>query len=267
MEYLIVKIKEWPHNQRPYILYLLLVCCCFFPYISSAQFDGKPIIMIPKDQVIVQRCFIEVEGIKKTFCVAVGDPGQIHYAMDLSQGAIIDLWKGGFIDATTMWTSRGEEQLAKPLGENIIKLPSEPNVASLQNKEQAWPDSMQTRDKYQFKGYKLDEQGRPAFRYKFGEVTILDKIVPVDNDQNLTRTMKISGENDQNQLWIRLAEGQSIKKTKKGSYHVVDKNYRINLVFNKKQKPIIRQASDGMELIIPVAMKANQGEVKYSIIW
>jgi len=223
--------------------------------------------MTPKDQVIVQRCFIGVEGKKSTFCVAVGDPGQINYAMDLSQGALINIWKGGFIDATTMWTSRGEEQLAKPLGENVIKLASEPNFAPLRDKEQAWPDSTQTLDQFQFKGYKLDQQGRPTFRYKLGGVTVWDNIVPVNNDQNLTRTLKISGENAQDQIWVRLAKGQNIKKVKKNSYNVSDKNYRIDLVFNKKQKPIIRQVGDGMELIVPVAMNDNQGEVKYSIIW
>ncbi len=268
MEYFVVDIiRTWERKQHQIFLRILFLCSCLSTLCSSAQFDGKPIIMTPKDQVIVQRCFIEVGGIKRTFCVAVGDPGRIHYAMDLSQGAIINLWKGGFIDATTMWTSRGEEQLAKPLDENVIKLSSEPNFASLRNKQQSWPDSIQGRDKYQFKGYKLDEQGRPEFRYKFDGVTILDKIVPVDNNQSLTRTMKIKGENDESHIWIRLAKGQNIKKVKKSSYNVVDKKYRIDLVSNKKQKPIIRVVSGGMELIVPVAMNANQGEVKYSIIW
>ncbi len=249
------------------ILFIIFLSCCFYTTSSSAQFDGKPIIMTPKDRVIVQRCFIEVDGKKSTFCVAVGEPGQINYAMDLSQGAIIDLWKGGFIDATTMWTSRGEEQLAKPLGEIVIKLPSEPNFASLRNKQQAWPDSMHTEDRFKFKGYKLDEMGRPEFKYELNGFDIVDKIIPINNDQNLTRTLKISGENVQNQLWIRLANGQSIKKIKKGLYNVSDANYRIDLVSNKNQKPIIRQAGDSMELIVPIAMIGNEGEVKYSIIW
>lgn len=259
--------RNWDKCQSINILYILFLSCCFYTISSSAQFDGKPIIMTPKDQVIVQRCFIEVDGKKSTFCVAVGEPGQINYAMDLSQGAIIDLWKGGFIDATTMWTSRGEEQLAKPLGEIVIKLPSEPNFASLRNKEQAWPKSMQKQDEYKFKGYKLDEQGRPVFQYKLKDFTIWDKIIPIDNDQNLTRTLNISGENNQNQLWIRLAKGQNIKKIKKDLYDISDKNYRIGLVSNKNQKPIIRKAGEGMELIVPVAINDNQGEVKYSIIW
>jgi len=210
---------------------------------------------------------MEIGGEKSTFCVAVGDPNQINYAIDLSQGAIISIWKGKFIDATTMWTSRGTEQLAKPLGENVIKLVSEPNFALLRNKDQAWPGSIQVLDQFQFIGYKLDQQGRPTFKYKLGEVIIWDKIEPINNDQNLTRTVKMSGENVQNKIWVRLAKGENIKKIKKGSYQVTDKNYRINLVSNKKQKPIIRRTGDGMELIVPIAMNSNEGEVKYSIIW
>jgi len=267
MEHLKINtISNWGRCRHKNILYLLFLGCWSYTISISAQFDGKPIIMTPKDQVIVQRCFIGVEGKKSTFCVAVGDPGGINYAMDLSQGALINIWKGGFIDATTMWTSRGEEQLAKPLGENVIKLVSEPNFAPLRDKEQVWPDSTQTLDRFRFKGYKLDQQGRPTFRYKLGGVTIWDKIEPANNDQNLTRTVKISGKNTQSQIWIRLAKGQSIKKIKKNSYNVPDKNYRIDLVSNKKQKPIIRRADGGMELIVPVAMNENQGEVKYSII-
>src|SRR5690606_35459798 len=116
--------------------------------------------------------------------------------------------------ATTMWTSRGTEQLAKPLGENVIKLVSEPNFALLRNKDQAWPGSIQVLDQFQFIGYKLDQQGRPTFKYKLGEVIIWDKIEPIKNDQNLTRTVKMSGENVQNKIWVRLAKGENIKKIK-----------------------------------------------------
>src|SRR5680860_876523 len=104
--------REFKNTLAFHVFRITIFICCFllFTLKGSAQFDGKPIILIPKDKTIVQRCFIEVEGEKSTFCVAVGAPVKVHYAMDLSQGNLLDVWKGEFLDATTMWTSRGQEQ-------------------------------------------------------------------------------------------------------------------------------------------------------------
>ena len=228
--------------------------------------SDRPIIIEPEKRTIVQRCFIEDGQKKSTFCVAVGEPGQIHYAMDLSQGAIINLWKGGFLDATTMWTGRGGEQLARPLGSKI-ELSNAPAFAILQNTEKAWPASMQKASNYQFKSYQLDEHGRPTFKYLINGFSIEDKVTPQNNDQYLTRTLKVKGGNDTRNLWFRLAKGRKIELLPDGFYGIDDKNYYIKVHANKKEKPLIRKVKDGEELLIPVILTGEQSQLEYSIIW
>lgn len=228
--------------------------------------SDRPIIIEPEKRTIVQRCFMQDGEKKSTFCVAVGEPGQIHYAMDLSQGAIINLWKGEFLDATTMWTGRGAEQLARPLGSKI-ELSSQPTIAVLQNKDETWPSSMQKANNYQFKGYHLDEHGRPTFKYSINGVSIEDKVTPQNNDQYLTRTLRMNGGNDTRNLWFRLAKGRQIELLPDGSYGIDDKSYYIKVNANKKEKPLIRKVKDGEELLIPVILTGEQAQLEYSIIW
>ena len=230
------------------------------------QSTERPIIVEPGKRTIVQRCFMADGQRKRTFCVAVGEPGQIHYAMDLSQEAVIKVWKGGFLDATTMWTGRGQEQIARPLG-STIELSSEPTIAILKDKDEAWPVTMPEGSKYQFKGYRLDEHGRPTFKYSIHDASVEDKIVPENNNRYLTRTLTINdGENIKN-LWFRLAKGSQIKVLPNGLHSVGDKGYYIRIKANKRQKPLIRKVQDGEELLLPAILSGGRTQLTYSIIW
>lgn len=226
----------------------------------------RPIILEPGKRTIVQRCFLADGEKKRTFCVAVGAPERIHYAMDLSQGTVINLWKGEFLDVTTMWTSRGEEQLAKPLG-SVLELSTKPVFAILQNENAAWPDSMEVQKNYQFKGYQLDEQMRPTFQYLFNGAAITDRITATDNSRYFTRTLSVKGENSRKNLWFRLAEGSKIENLGKGLYAVNDKTYYIRINAVHGLKPVIRKIKNGEELLIPAAFNHNQAQLEYSIIW
>lgn len=221
----------------------------------------RPIVIEPEQRAVVQRCFLADEDQKKTFCAAVGDPKNIHYALDLSQGALVSVWKGGFLDATSMWTGRGQGQLAYPLG-GTIELSSEPVVAVLQNKEEPWPDTAQN---YQLEGYELDKDGRPTFQYSFQGTAVEDKITPADDGQYLTRTLRVNGMDTKNR-WFRLAQGKKIERLPNGLYGIDDKNYYIRVASDMKQKPLIRQGKDGEELLIPASSLKDQ-QLAYSIIW
>ncbi len=226
----------------------------------------RPIIVEPGKRTIVQRCFMANGLQKRTFCVAVGEPGQIHYAMDLSLGAVINVWKGSFLDVTTMWTERGEEQLAKPLG-STIELSSGPTIALLKNKDETWPGTILERNNYQFKGYRLDEQKRPTFKYIIHGLAIEDKIIPENNDQYLTRTLTVNDKSNTKNLWFRLAKGSQIKLLPNGLYSIDDNNYYIEIKTNKKQNPLIRKVQDGEELLLPAILDEGQAQLTYSIIW
>lgn len=243
--------------------------------------NATPLIVTPTFKTVVQRCFMagehhaggDLDGAgddpdtprkrKLTSCAAVGEPGQIHYAIDLEQGSVIRLWKGAFIDATTMWQSRGAIQLARPLG-SVIKLPSQPVFAYLKDLDAIWPDSMQ--HGYRFVQYRLDEHSRPTFNYSFRGSSFSDRIVPADDDRILTRTLRLVEGKPENELWILLAAGSGIEDLGDGLYGINDKNYYIRLGAGKQKEVILRQNNGRDELLIPGHAITEDG-ITWSFIW
>lgn len=226
--------------------------------------NGKiPLIVTPVNKTVMQRCFLGEKDRKMTVCAVIGEPGQIHYGVNLEQGSIIRLWKGDFIDATTMWESRGVVQLARPLG-SVISLPSQPQVAQLTNDQTPWPEL--TQQEYKFKGYFLDKQGRPVFNYTFNGLQISDRTVPSEDDRILTRTLQFDNNVGVNNLWIRLAAGDKIEKLEDGLYTINNKSYYLRLGDKKQRGAILRNINGKEELLIPVSALSAQG-LTWSYIW
>jgi hypothetical protein len=244
-----------------------LLAFCFVCLISNpiwAQEEGNQIILVPQNRTIVQRCFLKLDGVKKTFCVAVGEPNKVHYAVDLSTGTIVKIWKGDFLEATTMWTGRGQEQLAEPLGNNILTVQSYSPVIfnDLNNTTVENPPSL-------FKGYKLDDDGSPTFKYLIDGIEVVDRIWSTEEDtQKLNRNVKFSynSTNGKNAKFL-LAQESSIKRIKKNVYSINDKNYIITIKSKLKSEPEIQITASGLGLIIPLAGLKDGHELEYSITW
>ena len=84
---------------------------------------------------------MEFGGKKLNYVISLGDQSGLNYAYDLRTGALFQVWRGGFLDATDMWHSRGMAQLAVPLG-SIVPLSDAPSVAILPDQNGPWPDSV-----------------------------------------------------------------------------------------------------------------------------
>lgn len=222
-----------------------------------------PLMVTPLDKTVMQRCFLGEDHQKLTVCAVVGEPEQIHYGINLEQGAVIRLWKGDFIDATTMWESRGALQLARPMG-SVISLPSQPLFAQLTNTQAAWPEFMQ--QGFAFKGYVLDKPGRPTFYYNFKGIQITDRTVPSENFRALTRTVQFENKAMENNLWIRLAAGTKIEKLEDGLYAINNKTYYIRLGSKKQRGYVLRGINEKQELLIPASAVSEMG-LTWSYIW
>ncbi len=226
--------------------------------------SGKiPLIVTPADRIIMQRCFLGEGDRKLTVCAVVGEPEQIHYGINLEQGAVIRLWKGDFIDATTMWEGRGALQLARPLG-SVIHLPSEPMFAHLTDSRTAWPAFMQ--QGFAFKSYVLDKSGRPTFYYTLDGVQIVDRTVPSEDYRILVRTLQLENKAMESDLWIRLAAGDTIEKLEDGLYAVNHKSYYIRLDAKRQRGAVLRSINEKQELLIPVSAVSAMG-LTWSYIW
>jgi hypothetical protein len=221
------------------------------------------IFVQPSSEPLVLRGFVQHKGVKKTHTVTVGEPGKINYAIDLQQGALLNLWRGDFVDATPMWHNRGESQLVHPLG-GIIELSGGPTLAILHEKDQNWPDST---SQLQIKGYDIDNNGRPLFKYIIENISIEDYLVPEDDGKILTRNISVANPEKKSNVWIRIAEGESIAQLKDGSFNINKGEYYVNLKETGKSKAIIRNSASGQEIIVPINPGQETGRVQYSYIW
>ena len=213
-------------------------------------------------ETAMQRGFLAHQGRKRTHVISVGEPGGANYAFDLSKGALLQIWRGGFLETTPMWHGRGETQLALPLG-SVISFAAAPSLAFLADQQAAWPDSNAA---YTNRGYDVTPAGRPVFKYSLGEASVRQTLEPEDSGRKLTHTLHVLPGAQSQTLWCRLAEGNDITPLSRGWYAVNDKQYFIEVSGNTK--PLIRTtARNTKELLLPVTGIAKGAQVKYSIVW
>ncbi len=224
----------------------------------------NPILISVDGDPRVMRCFIDFskDGKRKriTHAASVGTPDGANFTMDLNNGALVQCWRGGFLNATPMWHDRGDGH-SDPIG-SILKLNDAPDFATLTSNTAAWPDTLGTDAGYRMRGYDLDDAGFPTFKYTIYGSQVEDMTRPEESGKRLTRTLKVSGA-AQN-LYCRLAEGKDIATLADGSYLVDNKSYYIKINNAAGAKPVVRTVNNRQELVVPVS---NGSQVSYSIIW
>ncbi len=174
---------------------------------------------------VFQRSFAFHKEVKKTHVIHVGDPSGVHYTYNLKQGALLQVWKGKFLNVTQMWENRGEPQTAEPMGVNLVLDGKFPLVSN----HQAQPDSLLASDLV-YKGYKI-EHGRPVFMYdwKSAGVQLEDRIMPNEKGSGLIRKIKVLGTSSQrNALELVAANGLEISGLQSGLNEVDLSEYYVN---------------------------------------
>ncbi|PZX54763.1 uncharacterized protein DUF1080 [Algoriphagus chordae] len=214
------------------------------------------------DKTVMQRGFVMQHGEKRTHTVAVGEPGGANYAIDLSRGELLNVWRGDFVETTPMWYGRGETQLMLPLG-NVIEFGGKPTIAALPNKDSVWPDEITG---FEYTEYEVLKNGNPVILYKMPGVNIRESFETRDSGKKLGHSLEVTAEDQNAQLYCLVAQASKIEKLPNGLYAIDDKSYYIE--FEKKTSPMVRTTSDGsQELILPVKLNGNAGKVSYSIVW
>jgi len=217
-------------------------------------------ILVDANVNTVLRSFMDLPGQSRVVhAVSVGSPQQVHYTYDMDRGALIQVWRGNFLDATPMWHERGDGS-SRPAGS--VQRFGKPMfaLAKLGSAQAAWlADSAGTG--YRPKGYILDENDQPTFRYQMYGATVSDAIRVLDNGQGLHRELTVQNPAG-GELYARLAEGGSIEEKSNGMYLVDGKAYYLRLDDAKGTKPVVREANGRKELVVPV-----RGKVGYSILF
>lgn len=219
----------------------------------------NPVILNPDGETYTFRSFLNFDGKKRTYVVSVGSLNQTNYSYDVKQGALLQIWRGKFLDVTNMWDQRGEPQLAIPLG-SVISLSASPTFATLADENTFWPDSIAFDDMHN-KGYTLDKDRIPTFRYEVAGYKVFDKISPQTDGKSLVRELIVT--NAPKDLFCRIAYAKVIESLGKGLYVIGDKSYYIQL--NESIKASVRKVTNGQELIVAVTNAPSP--LTYSIIW
>ena len=225
---------------------------------SVPEPDPVPLIAVePGAEVELVRAFVYKPGFsrgdggKKLRVLHVGDPTGVHYSYDLEQGALLDLWKGDFLNTTDAWHERGEAQTVSPLG-TVLRLWGTTPVAT---SAQSLPDSTAG---VVFKGYRLDETGHPTFRFQLGNLELTDRLLPYEGGRGLSREVDATG----GDATLRLARGKAIQSLGNGLY-LVDGKFYVQTA--PKAGATIASANGRQELLLPHPVSA--GAVKYDLIW
>lgn len=190
--------------------------------------------------------------------VNVGSAEQVHYTYDMDKGNMIQVWRGGFLDATPMWYSRGDGS-SRPVG--TVQHFGRPalTLAKLSSPQAAWVADT-TGSGFRTEGYDLNKSDQPTFSYRVYGTMVQDAISVMEEGKGLRRELTV--QNPVENLYARLAQGSTIEAISKDMYLIDGKSYYIRVDDAGGAKPVVRNAGNQKELVVPV-----RGKLSYSIIF
>lgn len=183
-----------------------------------------------------------------THAISVGSPENLHYTYDLKSGTVVQAWRGKFLDATPMWDNRGNGT-AIPMGSVLQLSKPEPTLTSSTAEAAFTP-----------KGYLMDTEDRPTFRYLMDGVMVNDAIRVEEGGKGLRR--EISLEQPSDKLMVRLAEGKEIRQLENGQYAVDGQRYYLQLE-NPGDLQVSMQEVEGRQVL----MAPLRDKLVYSILF
>jgi mono/diheme cytochrome c family protein len=224
----------------------------------------EPIELIATDRPILYRNFIEGAGSR---AIGVGYPEKLNLAWDANNLRLAMIWHGAFIDASRHWNGRGVGFEA-PLGDHVLPLPDGPPLAQLASVNDSWPNDLAREHGFRFLGYSLDREQRPTFNFRWGDVVVGDRCVPLKlaerPDPGLQRTLTFEG-SIPDQAYFRVAVGGSIQPTDVPGTWLIDETWRLTLPAGVE--PVVRDAQGKRELLLPLKSAGTRQVVELRYEW
>jgi len=253
------------YAQGPGIERHALHAASAFP--AGLQNVNVPFLSDPKDKPVVMHGFMDMPDRVHPHSAAVGFPEDIHFGIDLSSGTVMKLWKGDFIDLSTMWVGRGGGNLSLN-EEAAITLNGAPAMAMLGSRNAAWPDSLQENVTFDLNSYRFGDDNLLVMQYRMNDISFEDHLRPHNDGKELMRTIHVTegGSGPDSDLYFRIASGETVSELPNGLYQVNDKTYLISLDEATKNRSWIRRSGDASELLVPVTSEENT-VISYSYIW
>ena len=217
-------------------------------------------IVAPAGEAIIYRNFIAGTDPRG---IGAGYSEEVNLAFSADSMSLDMIWKGDFIDGGRHWINRGQG-FQPPAGDQVITLNRGIPFAILESQTSKWPNKADENMEPRFKGYSLNKQQQPTFKYHFGPIAALDYPAPKDDGSGFTRTIKInvpspgsSGE----QLYFRVLSGGSVQSGSERTFSFED-NLIIS-VPNSELPPFTREN----ELLIPIPLTPGKHTVTIDYTW
>ena len=202
------------------------------------------------------------DGKKKTHVISVGNPSGLNYAYDLKQGGLLKVWRGDFLNVTEMWHERGEPQIAAPMG-SAISFNDHAALAVVSTDKSPLPDSLDNKDLF-YKGYVLNDQQCPVYQFQYKNITFDDVLQPSANGQGLSRKVSVTGINNGQLTYLRIAQGSTIEKVGDNIFAINNQQYFIQLPAGTKIKYEIKESPGKQELVIPLT---GTSSFEFILVW
>jgi hypothetical protein len=234
------------------------------PAAVEKEKSDPPVFVDPTNRVLVQRAFVPFESGKRLYAVSVGTPVGVHYAYDLEAATLLRVWRGKFLDASELWSGRGNDQVGKATGP-ALTLSGKPLLALFADGETRWPERpAQTAAS---EGYRLELDGQPVFLYHYVGVSMADRIAPLADGKGVTRTLHFSGKPWERSLWVLIADSSAIAPQAGGGYVIGDREYYIDWPAEAPVQPSIRTEGKRQQLVVHLPADGMQHDVTYNLVW
>ncbi|MBN7813658.1 DUF1080 domain-containing protein [Algoriphagus sp. H41] len=176
---------------------------------AGATFWSTDPILVDTRETPVLRSFIELPSRKKiSHGISVSSATGASYSYDLNSNQLIRVWRGGFLDATPMWDSRGNG-VSRPVG--VVTELSE-GTPLLHN-----ADYSAASKEWQAKGYQVLGDGALKFMSESKDGIRLNDQVKVKADgKGIDRILELSG--NSTSMLVCVAPGKTLTKVSDNSY-------------------------------------------------
>ena len=224
---------------------------------------ANPIELVAVDEPVLYRNFIDGAGPR---AIGVGYPEHVNLAFAAGNLRLAMVWHNAFIDAGKHWIGRGPGYQA-PLGDNVLKLADGAPLAALADPASDWPTQTAKQLGHRFLGYRLDEQRRPIFKYRFKAIQVADTFEPLGSEEfaPLRRHLQFAAPTSQENVWWRAMVANSIEDQGDGEY-LVDGQWTMKLN-SSENNPVLRQSRGKAELLVPILAGSQQQTVVQEFVW
>jgi hypothetical protein len=192
--------------------------------------------------------------------IGVGYPARLNLAFDSEEMALRMLWKGDFANVDLgSFRAKGTDRIAFPAG-----IP----FHTLKSLDDAWPSKGKTNHTfpqdhgYQYRGYQLNAQRRPTFRYQYGDISVeefFEDVRAKDGKAYFKRSFQFDAPVASQPFYFRAACGDKISTVSERSFKINPLQLRLT----SDHKAITREG----EVLIPLTLPKGRSTLTLEYQW